>query len=485
MKCREVEYWIYSFRPNTSWPADLVDHLRECEECQRLRTRLQQIDQEVHQLANSLPSPAGKASILDQIEHTPQQLMPTNKPSRGPGWPWVRRGAFLTGAAALLLFGWLLGQSNAPPESVKTVEVFRDKIIAVNSMAERHLLTSLIKRNVLLVQASQAKERLDILLEMANDCRQHALTLLEEGPRDHLPLAIDLYGKLLQEGVLVQLQRAPEETRPALTKTVRTRLEQMAESPAALAQGLPKALEDQQNALQKATQQMIDQINRSEQAPAIAQPVRYRRSDAIHPTAALVLFAITVSNESEQLVRAEFCAECIQQLMPSVVLCLADDTNPQQTELGQQFGALIRCGVYTPLAEVKASDPSPQTTEKASRILEKTSQAVEVIERNWQQARPHERVGLERALEATKKGWAKKGWDTKGWEKGVGKGKKDWAGKGKKGKSEQAPGHLKKASLTPRYPQGADASCWVRREPVLKYWVYGTVMVRGMEPRAA
>jgi hypothetical protein len=290
-----------------------------------------------------------------------------------------------------------------PRETIKLVEVTRDKII--HSSAERNLFNSLIKRNALLVQTSQAKQRLETLLDMADDCRQHVLTLLEQGPREHLPLTINLYGRLLREGVLVQLTRLPEEMRPEVGKTVRHRLEAMAAFPPGAKKTLPKTLEDQQNALQQATRQAIDLLDQPEAISA--QKVKYHRTEPLHPSTTLVLFAITASNESDPVAMADVCAECIHQLMPCVLLSLADEANPHQTELGQQFGELIRHGIYAPLATATANDSSPQMTDKAERILERTTQAVDVMEKNLQQAPAAERIGLQRAIETTKKGWDK------------------------------------------------------------------------------
>ena len=228
MKCREVK--LYSFRPRTSWPADLVGHLQQCDKCRRLQTKLKKIDEEVYKLATPTRDLGGKAKLLDLIKDAPQAPARSEPVSRRP-WIWLRRGAFGAAAAALIAFGWFLGHRSEPIETIRTVEVFRDKIntvevfrdkiVRVESPAERQLFASLIKRNALLVQALQTTDRLDTLLDMANDCRQHALTLIEHGPREHLPLAINLYAKLLREGVLAQLERVPPDDRGELAKTVR------------------------------------------------------------------------------------------------------------------------------------------------------------------------------------------------------------------------------------------------------------------------
>src|SRR5207253_1982406 len=131
-------------------------------------------------------------------------------------WPWTRAVGYLGAGAALLFLGWLLGRhwepldpgAAAPPRTVevireKTIEVFRDKIVNVESQADRQLFAALLERNARLVQSKQVSERLGALLDMADDCRQHALKLIEEGPRESLPFTIELYTHLLREGVAV------------------------------------------------------------------------------------------------------------------------------------------------------------------------------------------------------------------------------------------------------------------------------------------
>jgi hypothetical protein len=464
MKCREVKYWLYSFRPNTSWPADLVGHLQGCQECQRLRSHLKQIDQEVFKLTTAPANARGKEQLLARIEHTPQQSVPTATPASltPKAWKWTRLAGYLSGAAALVLIGWFFGRPGQPIETVQTVEVFKDKLVPVEvfrdktvevfrdkiktvevvrdklvpTPADRELFASLMKHNAELVQATGVPDRLSSLLDMANDCRLHALTLLDRGPREYLPLTINMYGKLLREGVLVQLRRANEEARPELTETVRARLEQMSMPAEVAARPMPKVLENQRDALQSATRQALESMGQLDQVVP-AKPVVYHRSEPVQPTTALILFAIAVSNETDQVARAEFCSECIQQLMPYVLLSLADTSSPQQTELGQQFGELIRFGIYTPIAQAKADNPAPPNPDKDERVLkakqvmERTNQAVDIMQRNLQQADAAERANLERALDAIRRSVEK----NKGKHKGNDK--------------SSHPGKQKKASLDP------------------------------------
>lgn len=446
MRCRQVKQWIYSCRPHASWPAEVVTHMQGCSACQALRARFAEIDQGMNQLAPERKGSDLRGRILAGIVNLPQTSAPAvSLPASR--WRWHRLGLYVAGAAALILVGWFLDHGRDIAPSVKTVEVFRDRtvevvrdrIVAGNSAADRTLFTSLIKRNVVLVQAAEAAQRLQTLLDMADDCRQHALTLIEKGPRDYLPLTIGMYAKLLRDGVLVQLERAPEDTRPVLAKTVRSRLQQMAEPPAGMSAEVPKALEDQRVALQNAIRQTIAHIDQPEQGAPAPGRAKLQRGEPVHPNMALVLFAIAISNETDEVARAEFCAECVNQLTPAVLVCLADDSDPQQSELGQQFGELIRFGIYTPIAVAKTNDPSPQTSATTERILEQTTQVIEVMEKNLAQARPAERAGLARAIEASRKGR----------EKHPSQGKKTSPAKGKKGKSDLPPGQIKKTSGQP------------------------------------
>src|SRR6266542_2808699 len=135
MKCRETEYWLYSLRPTTSWPADVVTHLQACSVCQQLQARLKQIDQEINRLTTVPSNSTAKERLLAKIEHTPQTAIPAAPSTRRPS-PWVRCAGYLTAAAALLMVGWLLGRHGpefgaGPKETVRTVEVIREKTVEV------------------------------------------------------------------------------------------------------------------------------------------------------------------------------------------------------------------------------------------------------------------------------------------------------------------------------------------------------------------
>jgi hypothetical protein len=396
---------------------DVVTHLQECQACQALRTRLQRIDQGMSRLTGPASDGTPQARLLDRIAETPQ-IRPgargQESGARGRG-PWLRYGVYLAGMAALVAIGFWLGREpavepvpTAPVEIVRTVEVVREKvvpvdvvrekIVTINSTADRNLFAALLKHNAQLVQTSQSAERLETLLDMAEDCRQHALTLIEQGPRDSLPLTIELYGQLLRDGVVVQLAQAKAPARPALQRLARARLDKMALP--ATAPGLPKVVEDQRAALQSATQQARDLVDRPEDAPAR----KAARTEVTSPSAALVNFAVAYGAEADPIARADVCADCVQRLMPSMMLCLAEDASPQRLEMGQEFGTLIQHGIYAPLAVAAAKEPPQPVKDQVSRIYQSAAQTVAGMEENLQQANENARPGLQRALDATKKG---------------------------------------------------------------------------------
>jgi hypothetical protein len=419
MKCRETKYWLYSFRPNASWPADVVCHLQACQACRHLQTQLKQIDAGIAKLTGTPGSSLGKDQLLDRIAQVPQDAGPAElTPASRSGW--YRFAGYLTGAAAMIAVGWFVGRQfePEPPEPIvstrtvevirekpveKLVEVFKDKNVPAASSPDRGLFAALLKRNAQLVQALQSADRLIALLDMADDCRKHALTLIADGPRDSLPMTIELYGQLLREGVLVQVARAPADERPALRKTVRTRLKKM--PPADAMAKLPKVVEDQRIALQTATTETLDQLGNVD-APPKSSPKKLPRSDVIPPTTALVQFAIAYSSEADPVAKADFCADYVQRLMPTMMLCLAEDTSPERDDMGQQFGEMIRFGIYRPLEVVTAKAPPQAVMIEATRIAQNADQAVEVMESHLKQAPKTARPGLERAIEASKKGKA-------------------------------------------------------------------------------
>jgi hypothetical protein len=287
------------------------------------------------------------------------------------------------------------------------------------------------------VQASQVKDRVETLLDMADDCRQHALTLIEQGPRDQLPLTIDLYSHLLRDGVVVQLAQAPMEQRPALQTAVRVRVEKMAAPAAAGAPALPRVVAEQRDALQNAGKDTLDLVDKLENGE-IVKPRKWQQVENAPPALALVQFAITFASDGDAIAKADACANSVKQLMPFMMLYLAEDSIQERGEMGQQFGEMIQFGVYKPLEAAAAKEPAQPVLDEAERVIKNAGQALLEMEKNWQQAPDAGKVGLERALDATWQGWQKskgkgppalrnpiQNSDKKSPGKGKGKGSKD------------------------------------------------------------
>lgn len=423
MKCREAKFWLYSFRPSVSWPADVVTHLQECPACRQLQKQLKEIEAGMQKLAPGDGNPDAKEQLLERIAKTPQT--PVARPARP--MPWLRIAAYVSGAAALLLLGWLLGRldsrSPEPVEKIKTVEVvrekeklveiLRDKLVPVPTSADREFIAQLVKRNAKLVQASRVRDRLELLLDMADDCRRQALTLIEHGPRDHLPMTVELYTQVLRDGVLAQIAQVPNDERGALQASILTRLNRMSE-PIPLPDHASTAIREQQEVLAKAAREtaVLAQVG-----AALPSKPRVVRVDGVPPSAALVQFAIAYCAEADSVVKADLCSACVKRLMPYMMLQLAEESAPARAELGQGFGEMIQFGVYTPLESATAKGPPQAVAKETQRIFQSTTDAVTEMEKHLQNAPAIARPGFEKALEATKKGWEKHR------SKGKGKGK--------------------------------------------------------------
>jgi hypothetical protein len=411
MKCRESQYWLYSFQPNAAWPADVVAHLQGCSTCQQLQGQLRQIDQGINELTSLPANEAPVAQLLSRIEEIPQAQPTTIAPPRQPA-AWLRYGAYLTGAAALIAFGWLIGRLVEPVETIKTVEVvrempvevirektveiFRDKLVPAHSQSDRSLFAALVKRNAQLVQTSQSEDRIETLLNMADDCRQHALALIANGPRDALPLTVDQYAQLLRDGVLVQLAQAPELDQPTLKTAVKTRLLRMADADAPATP--VKILADQREALQTATQQTMERLDQLEGVNVPVRSKKVQRHEPMPPTSALIQFALTFSSETDPVMKADLCTDYVQRLMPSMMLYLADDAAPQRDEMGQQFGEMIQFGIYRPLQVATAKQPPQSMKAQADRIFQNAAQTVADMEKHLEQASEGMRFGFEKGV---------------------------------------------------------------------------------------
>ncbi|MBI2808381.1 MAG: hypothetical protein HYX68_25620 [Planctomycetes bacterium] len=424
MKCREAQYWLYSFQPNAAWPVDVVGHLQQCADCQKVQSQLRQIDQQVNQLTSLPKNDRPIAQLFERLEQTPQTATPAPKPPAR----WWRWGSYVGAAAALVAIGWLLGKSwDASPEGVDssektgTVEVVRDRIVTVHASAERGLTALLLKRNAQLVQSAQAKDRLETLLDMADDCRQHAIKLIDQGPRDYLPMTIDLYSQLLHQGVLVQLARAPATDRPMLEAVAKLRLRKMAE-PVEGGPKTAKVLEQHRASLRSIALATIEVASNGKPLPVPGATPKWRDTEAVPATVALVQFAIAYSSETDPVIKADRCSDCVQRLMPYVKLQLADNPETKEGDPGQQFGSMIRFGVYVPLESGNALEPPAQTRLKMDRILRDADQTVGEMEKHMEAVSSAGQSSFQRAVRPTKKGWEKSRGNNKGKGKSKGKG---------------------------------------------------------------
>ena len=67
---------------------------------------MRKIDHEVNRLTSIPSGDTSKTELLKRIAVTPQESSPKEVLPRQP-WPWLRYGAYLSGAAALIVVGWL------------------------------------------------------------------------------------------------------------------------------------------------------------------------------------------------------------------------------------------------------------------------------------------------------------------------------------------------------------------------------------------
>lgn len=433
MKCREVRCWLYSFRPNACWPADVVTHLQGCPACGQLRLRLQRIDEEVAKLTGPASDGTPQARLLDRIAGTAQEAgargqepgvrsqeaVASGSVATQKKWSWYGYAGVLAGMAAMiglafLLGHWWAGQTPGPTvEIVKTVEVVREVRVPTkvetpspqkkdapetgpaSAHLQTRLLAALLERGKQMAGSAKAADRLGALLGAAEDCRKQAVLAAEDGPRDALPFIVALYTQVLQEGLTAQLAQAPVKERRALQNLARNRLQRMprvVDPP-----GAAKAVRDQLAALQTATQQALDGIDRPEEAP----PRKTTRPEATMPSAALVQFIVAGAAEPDPINRAEACAECAQRVLPGLILNITEGAEPERIAMGQAFGTMMRRGIYAPLAALD-KEPPPAVKEQTSRIYQSAGQTAAELEEHLKQADPRTRPALQAALDAMK-----------------------------------------------------------------------------------
>jgi hypothetical protein len=226
MNCSLVQRRLLATE-NPQWvPAELRAHLAYCSMCRDLQEQLLQVEAHISHLP--VPRSHGKSRLLHNLLHpavetrTPATIYDAPKQTVLQGDETARRHRPVTwvlrlgGAAALcLLLVWLIlaGRSPAPSQPVFEESPLADPLLA-----------DLVARDGRLAFATQPRQRLEILADIADDLRAQTQDGALGAPGDELLALAELYKRVVREGILRQAHALPEAERRLVLGPIAARL---------------------------------------------------------------------------------------------------------------------------------------------------------------------------------------------------------------------------------------------------------------------
>jgi hypothetical protein len=211
MNCRDVAKWLLAADSVAAVPEDLQGHLSGCARCRRRRQRLYRLHRAVVTLPLPRDNPAARARILDKIAGqaaVPQKNGVAPAVRRAGLWarsaltsPRRRWRTLLARAAMIFVvvggIGWLTWYVRDPQlPSYSTVA------------SDEDLLERLIEGHVHLAQGQPPEIRFQILAEMSTHMRREALRLAKaDDAAEELPPLVELYTRVVQEGLVARAQK--------------------------------------------------------------------------------------------------------------------------------------------------------------------------------------------------------------------------------------------------------------------------------------
>ncbi len=408
MNCPEAQSWLLAARETADLPAAVRRHLRDCPRCQR---RWRQLSCLAVALAD-LPGRAGSAAARQRFLRGPFAAERDRWPRRLPGWrTWLGVAAALVLLTGLVF--WLLPPRSGPSTPAAVTGAFPDE-----AALQRQL-----SRNLRLARSGEANERARFLADTADDLAAAALAAAGQDMLDGLPVLAELY-RFTVHGLAALLRGLPRAPREKLAPELLARLRRHAEEADRAAAGRLPAVSEQVRLVGSAAREGARALSAEEKQPALPAPAPAVGDDPRQRLVALVRQAVRLADEPTPLRRAECCVEVADYWSQAILFAAARGEEDQAARLGGQLGALLEQGVV-PNVEQAATASDPATHEELERLAGRSERAATVLRRNLEQAPPPARRGLERALEASARGWqlARRppGWRGKdlppGWQK--------------------------------------------------------------------
>jgi hypothetical protein len=115
---------------------------------------------------------------------------------------------------------------------------------------------------------------------------------------------------------------------------------------------------------------------------------------------------VRLAEESDPLRRAEFCLDVSDQLLQTILQVAAVADAEQASVLGRHLGAVLVLGVVANLERAEVAEGDNRRLGEYRRISERGGQMAALLRQKLDQASPRARLGLEKAVDAARRGLA-------------------------------------------------------------------------------
>jgi hypothetical protein len=284
-----------------------------------------------------------------------------------------------------------------------------EQVAAASALrSQEPLVARVLGHDLRLAGTFKPAEQFQVLAELARDLGAEALRQAGVEHSDSLAVVSLGYAQVVRRGLVGRIRAVPAENRPRLVAPVVKELQQTGSAADRLARDAAPDARDALRTLRAAAETAVALLH-GERPPADDLPPLQIPAVAGSPrdlVGALVAEGIRLAEESDPLRRADCCADVGDELVATILQVAAADDAEQAQQLGQHLGEVLARGVVPNLRRAEAAGNDARRLAEYRRVGERGLKAAAVLRQKLDQAPPRVRVGLERAVEAARRGFA-------------------------------------------------------------------------------
>jgi hypothetical protein len=427
MRCHEAKHWLLTNRVDQALPAALQRHLDRCHRCQRKYTRLNQLDAQVRGLPLPPSDPAVRAALWQRLEKqhaaapvpaapvpeatplpTPLAKLATPRPSLHVLRllrPALTYGGVAAGAAIVFVAGMFLGRSTetSPPSSpdpiVKYKVIEKQVPVPVEEPGDSELVVRLARHDVQLAAAIDPNEQLAELQQLAADLKEEALGRVKRGSTQNVPLLVDLYAAVAEQGIPRQAAKVAPEKKVIVVRELRGTVAEVQMVAKASLPVMAEMLEP----LERAARVSADMVekNRTPASNGSGAGGLMANGAGRQLLTRLVHNGLALADAKDPLQRAELSSKLAGELSPTMVLLSTEARGDYAGQLGKSLNDLLERGVAANLDQSEANDKTGTQKQKRDKVVEDSAKAGSVLKLNLEKVSPKAKQQLEQAIKGS------------------------------------------------------------------------------------